>query len=182
MKARSKRVEAQGAQGQVGKEISREPSRAVSLLQFVGPYIMAIGATLATGSTLSGLEPQAEGQFSLFFSEVPLSVAILLIFIGSFIVGVRAAIAAKPPLLAVALTIKSQDGMQPRSTLLAGRLVAHSNSFWHLFDENNELLSIPDEQVLAVRMLGKADTLPAEEPEPKEAKRRKAKEPPPHSP
>jgi hypothetical protein len=43
---------------------------------------------------------------------------------------------------------------------VVGRLVTHSDGFWHLFDKERNLLSIPDEQVSAVQTFGDTDTTP----------------------
>jgi hypothetical protein len=50
---------------------------------------------------------------------------------------------------------------------IRGRLVSHSEGFWHLFVEPNsevsyELLAIPDSEVLTVRIIGAADANRAE--------------------
>jgi hypothetical protein len=62
-----------------------------------------------------------------------------------------------PPLLRVKIHTQSLDkpGAAP-ANLLESHLVAHGDGFWHVFDEHNELLSIPDTQVLAVRTVEKA--------------------------
>jgi hypothetical protein len=53
--------------------------------------------------------------------------------------------------------------MEGLPTSTEGHLVVHSDGFWHLFEDNGELLSLPDAQVLDVRVTRKADRSPAKE-------------------
>jgi hypothetical protein len=85
----------------------------------------------------------------------------MLLFVGSFIVGVPAGLSVEPPLPTVEVT--KMNG----HSAIRGRLVSHSEGFWHLFVEPNsevsyELLAIPDSEVLTVRIIGAADANRAE--------------------
>jgi hypothetical protein len=119
--------------------------------------LMGAGAGLLTGI----LQLQALGPFVI--SQNHTTVGALLIFLGGFIVGIPSAIALDPPLPLVTLTTQVDAATKEASPSLRGHLVTHSDGFWHLFDANDELLSIPDEQVLAVRVIRKADTTLGEE-------------------
>jgi hypothetical protein len=88
--------------------------------------------------------------------------SILLTLLGTFLLGIGPAITEAPPLPEVKVTKRSggEEGPEPPKR----HLVAHSDGFWHFFDENNDLLSIPDDQVSYVRVVRKTDTPPAKEP------------------
>lgn len=102
-------------------------------------------------------------------SDGPALVGILLVFLASFLLGLPAAIAADHSLPEVKITQKDQDRGEkvpdtPKGNQDAegkdseqpkGYLVAHSDGFWHLFDKNKNLLSIPDDEVASVRVVGK---------------------------
>jgi hypothetical protein len=81
-------------------------------------------------------------DFSFLPSEGHFPLAILLIFVGSFLFGLLPATAAAPPLPKVEITKRDKGEAVPDP--LKGYLVAHSDGFWHLFNEKNQLLSIPD--------------------------------------
>jgi hypothetical protein len=61
-------------------------------------------------------------------------------------------VAAEPPLPKVEITRRDrgEEALNPPK----GYLVAHSDGFWHLFNEKNQLLSIPDDEVSSVRVIG----------------------------
>jgi hypothetical protein len=95
--------------------------------------------------------------------KFPLIYRIPLLFAGSFLIGLRWAIAATPPLPRVVITKQPGGVMEGLPTSTEGHLVVHSDGFWHLFEDNGELLSLPDAQVLDIRVLRKADRSPAKE-------------------
>src|SRR5215207_8819158 len=91
----------------------------------------------------------------------------LLLFAGSFLIGVPWAILREPPLPRVRVMkhVGLIEGENSSPTEVQGHLVNHSDGFWHLFDDNStELLSIPDAQVLEVRILGREQQHLAERP------------------
>jgi hypothetical protein len=61
-------------------------------------------------------------------------------------------VAAEPPLPKVEITRRDrgEEALNPPK----GYLVAHSDGFWHLFNEKNQLLSNPDDEVSSVRVIG----------------------------
>ena len=77
----------------------------------------------------------------------------VLVFFGGFIVGVPAAIAVDPPLPRVRITGQPGTNIEGVSNPINGHLVTHSDGFWYFFDENDELLSIPDDKVLVARIV-----------------------------
>jgi hypothetical protein len=78
------------------------------------------------------------------------------IFFGSLLVGLLPAITAQPPLPKVVLAKQDGPTIEEVPDSLEGRLVAHSDGFWHLFvEEQHELLSIPDDKVLGARFPAK---------------------------
>jgi hypothetical protein len=82
---------------------------------------------------------------------LPLAYKIPAIFAGSFLVGLPDAIRRTPPLPEVEITEQPRgDTTKGNASPTRGYLVAHRDGFWHLFDQNNALLSIPDERVLQV--------------------------------
>jgi hypothetical protein len=87
-----------------------------------------------------------------WLTENRFDTGIMLLFVGNFLLGIPAAVAAKPPLPRVRITKRSEVAPLQLPDPLEGLLVTHSDGFWHLFDENNELLSVPDDKVLVVRM------------------------------
>jgi MFS family permease len=104
-----------------------------------------------------------------YVTEHPILMGIILLFVGGFLVGVPAATRVSPPLPRVQITKHPPEGR--REVIpppLQGHLVSHSDGFWHLFDVNNALLSIPDDQVLAVRIMEDAQPPPVEEEAPTE--------------
>jgi len=135
------------------------------LRPFFGPIFLflplAVGLPLMAGSAffIEGfVESAPENSFVL---------GIILLFIGAALCGVPAALTFDPPLPHIKIHTQSLDkvGAAP-ANLLEGHLVAHSDGFWHVFDEHNELLSIPDTQVLAVRTVEKAGVASAEDTKP----------------
>jgi hypothetical protein len=96
---------------------------------------------------------------------MPLTYEVPVLFAGSFLMGVPRAITTNPPLPKVEITKKAGATMEANSSPpdVAGHLITHSDGFWYLFDGNNELLSIPDDQVLEVRTLGRQPHPPAEQ-------------------
>jgi hypothetical protein len=79
----------------------------------------------------------------------------LFIFVGRFLLGLLPVVAAEPPLPKVEITRRDrgEEAINPPK----GYLVAHSDGFWHLFNEKNQLLSIPDDEVSSVRVIGASD-------------------------
>ncbi len=51
----------------------------------------------------------------------------------------------RPPLPKVEIVRADGDG-----GVTTGKLVAHIDGFWHFFDENNLLASVPDDKVTSV--------------------------------
>ncbi len=78
-----------------------------------------------------------------------------ILFFGNFLAGLPMAILVDPPLPRVEIRLKEErpkEDIDQVSNYCVGRLVAHTDGFWHLFVENQErLLSIPDDRVIAVR-------------------------------
>jgi hypothetical protein len=87
-----------------------------------------------------------------FGEALPLAYKIPAVFAGSFLVGLPDAINRTPPLPKVEITKQPGDTTKGNSSPTRGYLVAHSDGYWHLFDQNKTLLAIPDEQVLQVCM------------------------------
>jgi hypothetical protein len=100
-------------------------------------------------------------------SPLPTSYIVLgitLLVLGGFLVGLPAALTVEPPLPHVEITRKNKQ------SVARGRLVSHSEGFWHLFVGSNsdkalglrnmsyEFLSIPDAEVSVVRIIRAADT------------------------
>jgi len=83
-------------------------------------------------------------------------VGVITLFIGGFIIGLPAALITKPPLPRVQLTRKPDATAGVSLDSVTCNLLTHSSDgLWYVFDGNNELLSIPDDQVLQVRTFGK---------------------------
>jgi hypothetical protein len=91
---------------------------------------------------------------SYLFVERSFIVNVLLLLIGGFFYGLPLAISASPPLPEVKVHFIKQedDNEEENSNPLKGHLLAHADGFWHLFDGKNVLRSIPDAQVLDIRM------------------------------
>lgn len=72
---------------------------------------------------------------------------------GGFFIGVPLATTiVELPFPRVWITVKD-EGVILKGVRLKGQLVAHSDGFWHLLSgKDKELLSLPDEQVCAVRI------------------------------
>ena len=102
------------------------------------------------------------GNISLLFlaGNIPLVSNIFYIFAASFLIGLPMAIGTYPPLPKVAITKQAGATTDEDLNPTKGHLVAHSDGFWYLFDQHNDLLSIPDDQVLAVRTSRKAHMPP----------------------
>jgi hypothetical protein len=113
--------------------------------------IVVLCGTLIIGGAIDGI-----GSSSTLSS-------IIVIFVGAFIVGLPLAVIADPPLLEVRIDKQAEGSTEGVGESLRGRLVAHSGGFWHLFDENDMLLSIPDARVLSVQIPGREDTVPTVE-------------------
>jgi hypothetical protein len=77
----------------------------------------------------------------------------VLLFIGGFLIGVPLATTMVDlPFPRVWITVKD-EGVILKGVRLKGQLVAHSDGFWHLLSgKDKELVSLPDEQVCAVRI------------------------------
>jgi hypothetical protein len=95
---------------------------------------------------------------------------ILVFLISSFFFGMPFALWASLPLPRVKVTKQPEGKIEGAPHPLEGWLVAHSDGFWHLLVvakkqkeqlhpyEQREFLSIPDANVLEVRMLAEEDT------------------------
>jgi hypothetical protein len=120
-----------------------------SLVMGLGSFVMILAASVITRKDLALL-----GDADVTSGNV--LVGVLLLFFGGFIVGLPVAAGVSPPLPRVKITrTQPEDAKGNISPSLEGYLVTHANGFWHLFDKNNELLAIPDEQVLEVRIVEK---------------------------
>lgn len=145
----------------------RERRRAIEDPRLVGSakrrYIKTFDATILwSGAGLSPvflavlLFPSSPlgppGEASNYF--VP---AVLLIFVASFILAMPIAIVARPSLPKVRIIKRPGYTIaEGEPSPLEGWLVAHSDGFWHLFvriEKQHEMLSVPDDTVLAVQML-----------------------------
>jgi len=137
--------------------LQRQPWRAV----VISRLLRTIGIVMLQVLLVIMASPEA----------IPLTYIISGLLIGSFLVGVPPAIEAKPPLPKVEITKQAASTTEENSnpTEVEGHLVTHSDGFWHLFDNHNELLSIPDDLVLEVRTFGRQRLLSA-------AQRRKIRE------
>jgi hypothetical protein len=123
---------------------------------FAGATVIYFGANgLTNNRLLSHLE--LPGLLSAFLRESHWLVSVLLLILGGFLLGLTPAIAAAPQLPAAKIT--KQDGGEEGPHPPKRYLVAHSDGYWHLFDENNDLLSIPDDQVSSVRIVRKEGML-----------------------
>jgi hypothetical protein len=83
-------------------------------------------------------------------------VGVISTFLAGFFFGLPTAIRAYPPLPEVVITMQPEPSVEGVPDHLEGWLVAHSDAYWHLFvigEAQRELLSIPDDKVLVVRML-----------------------------
>jgi hypothetical protein len=107
--------------------------------------VVSVGGGILGGAA-AGLANQITVSFSGSFPWI------MLTFAGAFVVGLPIAVAADAPLPDVTITKQIDGAPEGVSESLEGRLVAHSDGFWHLFDENDILLSIPDDRVLEVQM------------------------------
>jgi hypothetical protein len=170
----------------IGIASFRAGSRA-GQLSLIGATLGGIGATAGTVLIVFSVSPPTNYNFRepfelpLFLRESSSYVRILLLILGSFLLGLAPAIAAASPLPQVKITKRDEGEEVPAppkryqqdeeeneeengSDLPKRYLVAHSDGHWHYFDENRDLLSIPDDQVASVRIVRKADTPPAKEP------------------
>jgi hypothetical protein len=110
------------------------------LEEFIMLLLPVVGFIIAVGGTTFGAA-----------QALPLAYQILVFFAGSFLVGLPGAIKRTPPLPEVEITEQpGGDTTKGNASPTRGYLVAHSDGFWHLFDQNKALLSIPDERVLQV--------------------------------
>jgi hypothetical protein len=123
----------------------------------------ALVKNLRTIAGLLGVGIQALTITPYVREDLPLFVSILLAVVGGFAIGLGPAILAVPPLPYVSIAKRSEVLTKGDARASEGHLVAHVNGFWHLFNEDSELLSIPDDQVSEARTIGKAPIPPAED-------------------
>jgi hypothetical protein len=113
------------------------------------------------GAGAGGLALALIGESSLelkaFFVSWGVFTWIIIEFVGAFLIGLPEAVSADAPLLDVRIDKRAEDSTDGVGESLKGRLVAHSDGFWHFFDENNTLLSIPDDKVSRVQIPGQED-------------------------
>lgn len=76
-----------------------------------------------------------------------ITVAFLVFLVGAFFVAIPSADRIEHPLPSVTL-IGAGEG----TPKLVGWLIAHSDGYWHLFDSQHVLLSVPDERVIEARV------------------------------
>jgi hypothetical protein len=121
-----------------------------------GTLVLALGAVIMTLAASVIIQEATLTDLPFFLPAIADAIGdnrvigILLLFVGSFIVGLPMAARAIPPLPWVKISKNP-----PGDALEEGRLVTHSDGFWHLFDKNNDLLSIPDERVSEIRIVKK---------------------------
>jgi hypothetical protein len=88
------------------------------------------------------------------------------VLIGTFIISLPTATSAIPPLPKVQVIKQPADALEGIRNPVEGWLIAHSDGFWHLFvvvEKQPEFLSVPDDQVLAVRIPRESTQLPVED-------------------
>lgn len=154
------------------RRIDRSLNRiAVLITLFVCSFFCVPGALVMAYANLlvaSPLECPASTALIPVCNLIPKNgdnfvIGTVLLFVGSFIVGLPTALWVRPPFPQVIITRKSEANVHPQTPQhVQGHLVTHRDGFWHLFDEDMELLSIPDEQVSAVRTVRKTDTTPVD--------------------
>ena len=109
------------------------------------------GITRCPTTTMMGVASSA-----YFDGELSFATSAIVVFVGGFIIGLVPAIVATPPLPNVSVKKRPEALKEWDLDPTVGHLVAHTDGFWHLFNTDNELLSIPDDQVLDVRTVGEA--------------------------
>jgi len=129
-----------------------------------GHKLSRIGAFISSG--LAGAGGAIVSVGSVWLEEGVQLEFIMALFVGSFLIGLPMTLAANPPLPKVEISKHAGATMEGDSGAIKGYLVAHTDGFWHLLVENNQLLSIPDAHVLAVQTGGKVDVTPAEDTKP----------------
>jgi hypothetical protein len=120
-----------------------------------GIWIMAFGiSALLDGRSSNLMLPLDIAHYVMGSSLVFES--IMVVFVGAFIVGLPLAVTAHPPLLEVRIDMQAEgSATEGAGTSLKGRLVSHGDGFWHLFDKDAILLSIPDDRVISVQIPGR---------------------------
>ncbi len=136
---------------------------------FAGSLVMGLGSLVMIGAASIITQQAVDADVPvLAIADATTNnrgVGVLLLFVGGFFVGLPIAAGVSPPLPWVKIAKHPpEDAKKGGIPSVRGYLVSHSDGFWHLFDKNNQLLSIPDEQILDVRIVGKD---PSESPSPR---------------
>jgi hypothetical protein len=129
-----------------------------TILIICGIFIMASGIAALLNGRLSGpsIQTWTLDIAHYFMGSSLVLESIMVVFVGAFIVGLPLAVTADPPLLEVRIDMQAEGSTtEGVGESLKGRLVAHSDGFWHLFDDNAILLSIPDDRVISVQIPGR---------------------------
>jgi hypothetical protein len=113
---------------------------------------IAGGALFLTEARLSDAILSGSGIPPYLVDASALARAAVFGFIATFVMQTYAAMNADPRLPAVRIVRQST---RADVDTVEGTLIAHNDGVWHLFDEHNELLSIPDDRVLEARTGGK---------------------------
>jgi hypothetical protein len=147
--------------------LARSPTTAwlfnLELANRISPFLLLVSVGLATLcmyeiAALWSRSPHIVNVTKAGFPPLitvnpdPVVPFIILMFTSAFFFGLPYAAAANPPLPTVSVTTKDRPPQ-----CFTANLVAHTDGFWHLFDEQRDdqpryLLSIPDDRVCKAEM------------------------------
>jgi hypothetical protein len=112
-----------------------------------GGILMAEGASLTIQATLQGGMSMAEARLSTVL------LGPVLFIIGGFLIGVPAAALVDHPLPCVTIARHAKGEPEDTSVSFEGYLITHTDGYWHVFDDMDNLLSIPDAEVSDIRIM-----------------------------
>jgi hypothetical protein len=98
------------------------------------------------------------GSFQITPNWDNLAVGVLILLVGAFLLGIPLSRSVEPPLpwvvllTAVKLTDSKEAEPNKRHEVVKGWLVANTGGYWHLFDREHQLVSIPDGSVSAAQV------------------------------
>jgi hypothetical protein len=122
--------------------------RTVIVMAIVGVLIVIVAGFVVYRAVQVDLAPALKMKAN--WNNV--TIGTLFFFIGAFFMAVPLSKKVEAPLPAMVFTDKGEPEHSGAPVPVSGRLIAHADGYWHFFDSQRGLVSIPDDRVAEVKI------------------------------